>query len=166
MPHLPRYYPYISFIYCTCWVPTRSVLNLVVFPCYSNLLLRRRRWTTILWWGALCYVLPRLSFFWCYGVFLCSIPLRVILVFRDIIHVIIIVYSWHLVICEHFWSYVWNNWSWIMHTMSTWFWRKNRIWQTWMKGSTFQPPKMRCKIPQKLHKVSRNRKVCLHWFIW
>jgi hypothetical protein len=33
-------------------------------------------------------------------------------------------YSWHLVICEHFWSYVCNNWSWVMHTMSTWFWHK------------------------------------------
>jgi hypothetical protein len=29
-----------------------------------------------------------------------------------------------LVICEHFWPYVWNNWSWVMHTMSTWFWPK------------------------------------------
>jgi hypothetical protein len=30
--------------------------------------------------------------------------LRVILVFRDIIYVIIVFYSWHLVICEHFFS--------------------------------------------------------------
>jgi hypothetical protein len=29
---------------------------------------------------------------------------RVILVFRDIIYVINIIYSWYLVICEHFWS--------------------------------------------------------------
>jgi hypothetical protein len=29
---------------------------------------------------------------------------RVALVFRDIIYVIIILYSWYLVICEHFWS--------------------------------------------------------------
>jgi hypothetical protein len=36
---------------------------------------------------------------------------------------------WHLVICEHFWPYVWNKWSWVMHTMSTWFWHKNRVWQ-------------------------------------
>jgi hypothetical protein len=52
----------------------------------------------------------RLSFLWCYGVFRCSIPLRVIIIFRDTIYVIIIIrYSWHLVIYEHFWSYVWNN---------------------------------------------------------
>jgi hypothetical protein len=31
----------------------------------------------------------------------------------DIIFVIIILYLWHLVICEHFWSVcVWNKWSW------------------------------------------------------
>jgi hypothetical protein len=95
------------------------------FPCYSNLLLRRRRWTRILRWGVLGYVLPRLSFMWSYGVFRYSISLRVIIVFRDIIYVIIIPYSWHLVICDYFWPYVSNNWSWVMHTMSTWFWHKN-----------------------------------------
>jgi hypothetical protein len=58
-----------------------------------------------------------------------SLCLRVVLVFRDIIYVIIILYSWQLVIREHFWPYVWNNWSWVMHTMSTWFWHKNRVWQ-------------------------------------
>jgi hypothetical protein len=54
--------------------------------------------------------------------------LRVITVLRDIIYVIIILYSWHLVIWEHFWPDVWYNWSWVMHTMSTWFWHKNRVW--------------------------------------
>jgi hypothetical protein len=39
-----------------------SVLNLTIFPCYSNLLLRRRRWTGILQRGVLGYVLPRLQF--------------------------------------------------------------------------------------------------------
>jgi hypothetical protein len=78
--------------------------------CYFPLLLRRRGSTGILRRGVLGYVLPRLSFQWCYGVFHCSVPLRVIIVFRDTIYVIIIIlYSWHLVICEHFWSYVWNN---------------------------------------------------------
>jgi hypothetical protein len=128
MPYLPHYYPYISFIYWSCWVPTISALNLVVFPWYSNLLLRRRRWIGILRWWVIGYVLPRLPFMWCYEVFRYSVPLRVILVFRDIIHVIIILISWHLVICEQFWSYVWNNWSWVRHTMSTWFWHKNRVW--------------------------------------
>jgi hypothetical protein len=103
--------------------------NLLFSPCYSNLLLRRRGWTGILRWGVLGYVLPRLSFLWCYGVFRCSILLRIITVFRDTIYVIIIIlYSWHLVICEPFWMYVWNNWSWVMHTLNTWFWCKNRVW--------------------------------------
>jgi hypothetical protein len=73
--------------------PTISVLNLAIFPCYSNLLLRRRGWTRILRRVVLGYVLPRLSFLWCYGVFRCSVPLRVIIVFRDTTYVIIILYS-------------------------------------------------------------------------
>jgi hypothetical protein len=92
MPYLPCHYLYISFIYCTCWEPTISVLKLDIFLCYSNLLLRRRRWTGILRWGVLGYVLSRLPFLWCYGVFHCSISLRVVLVFKDIIYVIIILY--------------------------------------------------------------------------
>jgi hypothetical protein len=92
MPYFPCHYLYISFIYCTYWVPTISVLNLAIFPCYSILLLRRRRWTGILWRWVLGYVLPRLSFLWCYGVFHCSFSLRAILVFKDIIYVIIILY--------------------------------------------------------------------------
>jgi hypothetical protein len=100
---------YQSYVYST----------MLFFPCYSNPLLKRRRWTGILQRGVLGYVLPRLPFLWCYRVFRCSVSIRVILVFRDIIYVIIIPYSWHLVICEHFWPYVWNNWSSVMHTMST-----------------------------------------------
>jgi hypothetical protein len=124
----PCYYLALSFCPCTCWVPTIRVLNLVIFSCYSNLLLRRRRWTGIVRWGVLGYVLPRLLFLWSYGVFRYSVSLRVVIVFRDIIYVIIIHHLWHLDICEHFWPYVWNNWSWVMHTMSTWFWHKNRVW--------------------------------------
>jgi hypothetical protein len=93
MPYLHCHYLYISFIYCTCWVSTISVLNLAIFPCYSNLLLRRRRWTGILRQGVLGYVLPRLPFLWCYGVFHCSVSLRVVLVFEDIIYVINILYT-------------------------------------------------------------------------
>jgi hypothetical protein len=37
-------------------------------------------------------VAPGCPFLWCYGVFRCSVPLRVILVFKDIIYVIIILY--------------------------------------------------------------------------
>jgi hypothetical protein len=119
----------LSFYSYTCWVLTISVLNLTIFPCYSNLLLRRRGWTAILRQGVLGYVLPQLSFLLCYGVFHYFVPLRIIIVFRDTIYVIIILYSWYLVICEHFWPYVWNNWSWVMHTMNTWLWHKNRVWQ-------------------------------------
>jgi hypothetical protein len=104
------------------------------FPYYSNLLLRSRGWTEILQRGVLGYVLPWLSFLWCYRVFCCSVLLIVVIVFRDTTYVIIILYLWHLVICEHFWPYVWNYWSWVMHTMSTWFCYKNRVWQKWYFG--------------------------------
>jgi hypothetical protein len=93
IPYLPCYYLYISIISYTCWVPTISVLNLAIFPCYSNLLLRKKWWTGILQRGVLGYASPRLSFLWCYGVFRCSIPLRVVLVFKDIIYIIIIFYT-------------------------------------------------------------------------
>jgi hypothetical protein len=54
------------------------------FPCYTNLLLRIRRWTGIHRRRVLGYVLPRLPFLWNYGVFRCSVLSRVIIVFRDI----------------------------------------------------------------------------------
>jgi hypothetical protein len=125
----PCYYLALSFYSYSCWVSTISVLNLTIFLCYSNLLLRRRRWTGILRWRVLGYVLPWLPFLWSYRVFRNSVSLRIIIVFRDITYVIIILYSWYLVICENFWPYMWNNWSWVLHTMSTWFWHKNRVWQ-------------------------------------
>jgi hypothetical protein len=89
----PCYYLTLSFYSCTYLVPTISVLNLVIFPCYSNLLLRRRRWTEILRRRVLGYVLPRLPFLWGYGVFRSFVSLRVVIVFRDITYVIIILYS-------------------------------------------------------------------------
>jgi hypothetical protein len=111
--------------YCTCWVPTISVLNLAISPSYSNLLLRRRRWIGIPRRGVWGYVLPQLPLLWCYGVFRYFILLRVILVFKDFIYVIMYtLYSWHLVIYEHSCPYVWNNWFWVMHMMSTQFWHK------------------------------------------
>jgi hypothetical protein len=41
----------ISFIFCTCWVPTIIVVNLAIFPSHSNLLLRswRRLWSKLIW---------------------------------------------------------------------------------------------------------------------
>jgi hypothetical protein len=41
----PCHYLALSLYSCTCRVATISVLNLAIFPYYSNLLLRRRRWT-------------------------------------------------------------------------------------------------------------------------
>jgi hypothetical protein len=103
----PCCYLALSFYSYACCVPTISVLNLAIFPCNSNMLLKRRGWTGILRQGVLDYVLPRLSSLWCYGVFHYSVPLRVIIVFKDTIYVIIIIlYSWHLVIYEPFWPYV------------------------------------------------------------
>jgi hypothetical protein len=92
MPYFSLLLPYISFISCTYWVPTISVLNLAIFPCHSSLLLRRRRWTGILQRGVLGYASPRLPFLWCYGVFRYSVSPRVTLVFKDINYVIIILY--------------------------------------------------------------------------
>jgi hypothetical protein len=87
----PCCYLALSFYSRTCRVPTISVLNLAIFPYYSNLLVRRRGWTGIIRRGVLSYVLPRLSFLWSYGVFHYSVPLRVVIVFRDTIYVIIII---------------------------------------------------------------------------
>jgi hypothetical protein len=123
----PCYYLALSFYSCTCLVPTIRVLNLAIFLYCSNLLLRRWRWTGILWRGVLGYVSPWLPFLWSYGVFCYSVSLRVIIVFRDIIYVINILYSWHLDIYEHFLSVC-------VHTISTWFWHKNRVWQKWYQS--------------------------------
>jgi hypothetical protein len=123
----------ISYYSYTCCVPIIRVLNLAIFLCYSNFLLRRRRWTGILWWGVLWCALPQLPFLWCYGVFRCSLPfhMRVDLVFRDIIYVINIIYSSHLTIFEHFWSVCVEQLIMGIHMMSTWLWHKNRVWHSW-----------------------------------
>jgi hypothetical protein len=65
-------------------------------PCYFPLLLRRRRWTGILRRIVLGYASPRLPFLWYYGVFRCSVSLRVALVFKDINYVIIILYIYDI----------------------------------------------------------------------
>jgi hypothetical protein len=96
IPYFSLLLPYISFISCTSWVPSICVLNLAIFPCYSNLLLRRRRWTGVLWQGVLGYTSPRLPFLWCYGVFRCSVSPKVALVFKDINYVIIILYIYDI----------------------------------------------------------------------
>jgi hypothetical protein len=136
--------------------------TLLFFPYYSNLLLRRRRWTRIFRWGVLGYVLPQLPFLWSYRVFCCSVSLRVIIVFRDITYVIIILYSWHMVICEHFWPYVWNNWSWVMHTMSTWLWHK-KLGMTLQGCIWFESP-WRSRLWVMAWSMCRNVVIKLHWW--
>jgi hypothetical protein len=107
-------------------------------------------------------MLPQLPFLWSNGVFHCSVSLRVIIVFRDITYVIIILYSWHLVICERFWLYVWNNWSCVMHMMSTWFSHKNQVWQVSSiqilkgEGDAFSQRKNSEWVPKHLSKVSNT----------
>jgi hypothetical protein len=54
--------PCISIYSCTSSVPTISVLNLAIFPCYSNLLLRRWRWTGISLMRSSRLALPRLFY--------------------------------------------------------------------------------------------------------
>jgi hypothetical protein len=127
--------PYISFISYTCWVPTISVLNLAIFPCYSNLMLRRRRWTGILQRGVLGYASPQLPFLWCYRVFRYSVSLRVILVFKDIIYVTIIRYVydiWLSVSTFGFMCGTFDPGSCIRWVLS--FGVKNRVWQKWYQS--------------------------------
>jgi hypothetical protein len=56
-----------------------------------------------------------------------SFRMRVIFVFRDIIYVINILYSWHLVICEHFLSICVEQLILCIHTMGTWFCLQNQV---------------------------------------
>jgi hypothetical protein len=128
----PYYYLALSFYSCTCWVPIISVLNLAIFP----LLLKPAAQKERMDWNSSTRS-SRLR--------VASVAVPVVLrshplfysteshhSLRDTIYVIIIIlYSWHLVICEPFWLYVWNSWRWVMHTMSTWFWCKNWVWQKW-----------------------------------
>jgi hypothetical protein len=89
MPYLPCYY-LLHIIYFLHFL---SINHKCTQPCYFPVLLRRRRWTGILQRGVLGYVLPRLPFLWCYGVFRYSVSLRVVIVHIDIIYVTIILYS-------------------------------------------------------------------------
>jgi hypothetical protein len=88
-------------------------------PCYFPLLLKSAAQKEKMDWNSSMKssrLLRQLPFLWSYGVFRCFVSLRVIVVFRDITYVIIILYSQHSVISEHFWPCAWNNWSWVMHT--------------------------------------------------
>jgi hypothetical protein len=54
--------------------------------------------------------------------------LRVIIIFRDNVYVIIILYSWHLVICEYFWFVCVEQLILGHITMSFPFLHKNWVW--------------------------------------
>jgi hypothetical protein len=89
----PCYYPALSFYFCTYWLPTISVLNLAISPAVQNHCSEGE---------------DGLEFFdeefWamrCPGCYSCGVMessailfhVRVVLVFRDIIYVINILYS-------------------------------------------------------------------------
>jgi hypothetical protein len=66
-------------------------------PCYLPLLLKPAAQKERMDWNSLMrsyrlHVAP-VSLMWCYGVFHCSILLRIVIVFRDTTYVIIILYS-------------------------------------------------------------------------
>jgi hypothetical protein len=65
-------------------------------PCYFPLLLKPAAQKEKMDWNSSTRSsrlrVAQLPFLWCYGVFRCSVSLRVILVFKDIIYVIIILY--------------------------------------------------------------------------
>jgi hypothetical protein len=104
MPHLPCFYP----LHIICFLHLLSTNHNCTQPCYFSLLLKpaaqkeKMDWNFLTSSARLC--VPQFSFLWSYGVIRCSVSLRVVIVFRDIIYVIIILYSWHLIIREHFWS--------------------------------------------------------------
>jgi hypothetical protein len=91
----------------TLFLHLLSINHKCTQPCYFLLLLKpaaqkeKMDWNSSMRSSRLC--VAWLPFLWSYGVFHCSISLRVIIVFRYITYVIIILYSWHLVIWEHFW---------------------------------------------------------------
>jgi hypothetical protein len=132
---LPFYYNFIFVITCiiVLFLHLLSTNHKCTQPCYFPLLVKPTAQNENMDYNSstkssrLC--VARLPFQWSYVAFRCSVSLRVVIIFRDISYTIIILYSWHLVICEHFWPYLWNNWSCVMHTMSTWFWHKNWVWQ-------------------------------------
>jgi hypothetical protein len=94
MPYLPCYYLYISFVSCTCQVPTISVLNLAIFPLPTQTCCSEGE-------GGLEFFDEEFKAMCCPGCCSCevmessaiSLRLRVVIVFRDIIYVIIILYS-------------------------------------------------------------------------
>jgi hypothetical protein len=93
MPYLPCYYP-LHIIY---FLHMLSTDHKYTQPCYFPLLLKPTAQKEKMDWNSSTRssrlrVAPA-TILWCYGVFRCSVPLRVIIVHRDIIYVIVILYS-------------------------------------------------------------------------
>jgi hypothetical protein len=124
---LPCYYTLHIIYSCSCWVPTISILSLTIFPCYSNLLLRRWRWTGILQWGVLELRCPDCIFPWTTKSSDVLLPWECRLVFER--HYLCNNYTfirgiWHVV--NTFYSYVWNKCSWAHMRWVFGFGRKTR----------------------------------------
>jgi hypothetical protein len=99
----PCYYLALSFYSCTCWVPTISVLNLAIFPLLLKPVAQKERmdWNSSMRCSRLrvnLVVIPMVL--WSLPLFRSAEGHHSL---RDTIYIIIILYSWHLVICEHFW---------------------------------------------------------------
>jgi hypothetical protein len=102
--YLPCYYP-LHIIY---FLHLLSTNRKCIEPCYFPLILKpaaqkkKMHWNSSIRSSRLCAALVAVP------AELWSVPLfhfvRVVVVLRDNIYVIIILYSWHLVICEPFWS--------------------------------------------------------------
>jgi hypothetical protein len=84
---LPLHIIYLLHLLSTNHKCTQSCYFPLLKPAAQN---KKIEW--ILQRGVLGYVLPRLPFLWRYVVFRCSVSWRVILVFKDNIYVIIILY--------------------------------------------------------------------------
>jgi hypothetical protein len=122
-------------IFCTCWVPTISVLNLAISSYCTNLLLRSWRRFWILWWGVLGELLPLVDCLWSYGVFL-------LLCYRECsIQSFVRHYSWnkyiilrHWLFCIHFLYDMCGNLipghTYYEHSI----WPQNRVWQEWYQS--------------------------------
>jgi hypothetical protein len=112
MSYLPWYYRYISFIYY-------STNHKCTQPCYFPLLLKLAAQKEKMDWNsstrssrlriapvAVPVVLWSLSLF---RFIESHLSLQ-----RHYLCNNYTLYSWHLIIYEHFWPYVWNNWSWVI----------------------------------------------------
>jgi hypothetical protein len=72
-PQLPCYYPLHIILFLHLLSTNHKCTQPCYFPYNTNVLLRRWRWTRILWRGVIGCALSWLLHLWGYGVFHCSI---------------------------------------------------------------------------------------------